>query len=90
MSQRVLYFDCFSGIAGDMTLGALIDLGADVNALRDALKTLPVEGWTLETQVERKMGLRGIIHDDSHSIHQKTVGAPISSPNRQKFDLDVR
>ena len=42
--DRVLYFDCFSGIAGDMTLGALIDLGLDVEALRAALATLPLDG----------------------------------------------
>ena len=59
-SERVLYFDCFSGVAGDMTLGALLDLGVDVDALRAALQTLPVGGWTLGVETTRKMGLRGL------------------------------
>ncbi len=60
MSERVLYFDCFSGIAGDMTLGALIDLGLDVNELKSALESLPIDGWTLDASVGRQMGLRGV------------------------------
>lgn len=34
---RVLHFDCFSGISGDMTLGALIDAGVDAAAVRAGL-----------------------------------------------------
>ena len=60
MSERILYFDCFSGLAGDMTLGAMVDLGLDVDALRAALGSLPVEGWTLEARPRMKMGIRGI------------------------------
>jgi uncharacterized protein (TIGR00299 family) protein len=37
---RALHFDCFSGISGDMTLGALIDLGVDTDAIRSALDSL--------------------------------------------------
>jgi uncharacterized protein (TIGR00299 family) protein len=37
---RALHFDCFSGISGDMTLGALIDLGVDADAIRSALDSL--------------------------------------------------
>ena len=59
MSERILYFDCFSGLAGDMTLGAMVDLGLDVDALRTALASLPVEGWTLEAHPRIKMGIAG-------------------------------
>jgi uncharacterized protein (TIGR00299 family) protein len=40
--MRVLYFDAFSGISGDMTLGALIDLGVDFEQIKSRLETLPM------------------------------------------------
>jgi uncharacterized protein (TIGR00299 family) protein len=46
--MKTLYFDCFSGISGDMTIGALLDLGLDLEYLRSELKKLPVEGYQIE------------------------------------------
>ena len=43
--MRVAYFDCFAGISGDMTLGALIDAGADVEMLREGLASLDLPAW---------------------------------------------
>ncbi len=43
-----LHFDCFSGISGDMTLGALVDLGLSPRALRQGLKALPLSGYRLK------------------------------------------
>jgi len=60
MAEKILYFDCFSGIAGDMTLGALIDLGVDQVELNAALAKLPVDDWSLDVQVDRRRGLRGV------------------------------
>jgi len=40
--MKVLYFDCFSGVAGDMTLGALLGLGVDFAAWKEGLATLPI------------------------------------------------
>ncbi len=52
--MKTLYFDCFSGISGDMTLGALIDVGLDFDYLRVELGKLPVEGFDLQlSRVER-------------------------------------
>src|SRR5262245_7611591 len=45
--MRTLYFDCFSGISGDMTIGALLDLGLDFDYLKTELGKLPVEGYEL-------------------------------------------
>ena len=42
---KVLYFDCFSGAAGDLILGALIDAGLPLDALKQALGSLGVAGW---------------------------------------------
>src|SRR2546422_11066873 len=54
-SVRVAHFDCFSGISGDMTLGALIDAGVDAEAIRRGIASLglPVE---LEVEKVRKGG----------------------------------
>src|SRR5262245_42915255 len=47
-TMKTLYFDCFSGISGDMTIGALLDLGLDLDYLGTELKKLPVEGYQLK------------------------------------------
>ncbi|MEE2788595.1 MAG: nickel pincer cofactor biosynthesis protein LarC [Myxococcota bacterium] len=73
MVERLLYFDCFSGIAGDMTLGALIDLGVDADSMIADLKTMPLDGWTLTHRIERRMGLRGV------DVHVR-VGEQIEGP----------
>jgi uncharacterized protein (TIGR00299 family) protein len=46
--MKTLYFDCFSGIAGDMTIAGLLDLGLDFDYLKTELKKLPVEGYGLK------------------------------------------
>jgi len=46
--MKTLYFDCFSGISGDMAIGALLDLGLDFEYLKTELKKLPVEGYELK------------------------------------------
>jgi pyridinium-3,5-bisthiocarboxylic acid mononucleotide nickel chelatase len=43
--QRILYYDCFAGISGDMNLGALIHLGVDPDYLKTELKKLNIDGF---------------------------------------------
>ncbi len=47
MQVKTLYFDCFSGISGDMTIGALLDAGLDFNYLKTEIGKLPVDGFEL-------------------------------------------
>ncbi len=55
--MNLAYFDCFSGISGDMTLGALIDAGCDVAHLRKELTALEVAGWELSAEKIWKNGM---------------------------------
>ena len=52
-----LYWECYSGISGDMVTGALLDLGAPEQELRKQLATLPLEGYTIEIKKEWKQGM---------------------------------
>jgi hypothetical protein len=55
--MKLAYFDCFSGISGDMTLGALVDAGCPVEYLRSELQSLQVPGWTLSAEKVWKNGM---------------------------------
>jgi pyridinium-3,5-bisthiocarboxylic acid mononucleotide nickel chelatase len=57
--MRVAYFDCIAGISGDMTLGALIDAGADFDAIREELAKLPLEPFDLELEDAETAGFHG-------------------------------
>jgi len=51
---KIAYFDCFSGISGDMCLGALVDAGISTKILEKELKKIPIEGYKLTSKkVER-------------------------------------
>jgi uncharacterized protein (TIGR00299 family) protein len=54
------WFDCFSGISGDMCLGALVDAGASFDSLKRSLKKLPLQGYTLKRSDVMRSGLRAL------------------------------
>src|ERR1700747_2141434 len=55
--MKLAYFDCFSGISGDMTLGALVDAGCSLEHLRTELRNLQVPGWELSAEKVWKNGM---------------------------------
>lgn len=57
--MRILYYDCFAGISGDMNLGAMIDLGVDPEYLKAELQKLNIEGFHLEIQKDIRRGVSG-------------------------------
>ncbi|MDR2470155.1 MAG: nickel pincer cofactor biosynthesis protein LarC [Tannerella sp.] len=56
--MKILYFDCFAGISGDMTLSALLDVGVEAERLVSELKKLHLDGWTLHVSEVSKHGIR--------------------------------
>ena len=73
--MRILYYDCFAGISGDMNLGALIDLGVDGNYLKTELGKLNIEGFHLEIRKDERRGISGtkadvIIENQENEKHR--------------------
>ena len=70
---KTLYLECYSGISGDMTVAALLDLGADQTVLENVLESLPVSGF--QTKVSRvvKSGIDAcdfdVVLDKEHENH---------------------
>jgi len=60
---KVAYFDCFSGISGDMTLGALVDAGLDRSLLMESLNSLGLEGFNIEFKNESRGCIAGVRAD---------------------------
>jgi len=56
--MKIAYFDCFSGISGDMILGALVDAGAPFEKLKDGLSQLNLEGYAITASTVLKKGIR--------------------------------
>ena len=60
MNERILYIEAPDGISGDMTLGALIDLGVDVQAIRAELDKLVPDEYSIEPRPFERNGIHGI------------------------------
>lgn len=82
--MRALYFDCFSGISGDMTLGALLDLGIDTDQFRNELDKLNLDEFDIIISNKVKNGIVGTdvevrLHEEhehthnSHSHHARNL-----------------
>lgn len=73
MEKKILYLECESGISGDMTVAALLDLGADQEALERVLQSLPVDGFHTVVSRVKKAGLDmcdfDVVLDQAHENH---------------------
>ena len=71
---RLAWFHCFSGIAGDMALGSLIDAGADIDEVRSLLRRLPVDGWSLDVEPVLRGGIAAtnvhVIAPETNVVHR--------------------
>ena len=71
--KKTMYLECQSGISGDMTVAALLDLGADEEVLKKALSSLPVSGFQIQISRVKKAGLDvcdfDVLLDEAHENH---------------------
>lgn len=71
--MKILYFDCFSGISGDMVLGAMTDAGVDIEAVRKELKKLNLSGYKLRISNVKRKGIKGtkvdVVVDKKRHFH---------------------
>ena len=70
---KTLYLECNAGISGDMTVAALLDLGASQEVLQEVLKSIPVNGFSVEIGRVKKAGIDccdfRVILDHEHENH---------------------
>jgi uncharacterized protein (TIGR00299 family) protein len=69
VETKTLYLDIFSGISGDMFIGALLDLGVDAHELEHELQKLPLDGYHLHVSRAHKAAIEGIKFD-VHLAHE--------------------
>ncbi len=89
---KLLFFDCFSGVAGDMTVAALLDLGVPLAIIEEALETLPVEGYAIQVTQASDSGIAATGFDVNveasqpersfASINALLEAAPLDEPTR--------
>lgn len=75
--MKIAYFDCFAGISGDMTLGALIGVGADPEKLRESLSSLGVDGYRIEVGTTEKSHIAATDVEvvlEHHQHHHRRLG----------------
>ena len=79
MEDKTLYLECFSGISGDMTVAALLDLGADKDVLLQALESLNIQGFKIRIGRTVKCGIDACDFDvilDSEVKHTHSHAIP--------------
>jgi pyridinium-3,5-bisthiocarboxylic acid mononucleotide nickel chelatase len=90
--MKLAYFDCFSGISGDMTLGALVDSGCPVEHLRAELRGLLVTGWELSAEKVWKSGVAAtyVTVKTADQTQHRSLGAILEILKNSRLPLPVR
>jgi len=90
--MKLAYFDCFSGISGDMTLGALVDTGVSLEHLREQLRGLEVPGWEIASEKVWKNGMSSTyvrVKTEDQTKH-RSLTAILEILQRSKLSSRVR
>ncbi|MCP2238948.1 nickel pincer cofactor biosynthesis protein LarC [Thermoanaerobacterium thermosaccharolyticum] len=91
--MKLLYFDCFSGISGDMTISSLLSHGIDVEKFKEELRGLSLEGYELVFGTAEKNGIAAntfkVVCDDNHH-HHRTMKDIEDIINKSSLNEDVK
>lgn len=95
--MRIAYLDCASGISGDMTLGALVDAGADLAQIQAGIDSLGLPSCRLVSSIVKKNGFRGtqiqVEHEPEHKhrhLHHITAMIEGSTLSTRQKELATR
>jgi len=74
--MKIAYFDCFSGISGDMVLGALVSAGCEVAQMEAHLRRLPLTDWNIAAKKVKRNGLAAtqVLVEYGESRHHRSLG----------------
>lgn len=84
---KIVYFDCFSGISGDMTLGAFVDAGLDLNILKEQLAKLHLHGYEISAEKVKRTGISGTKVHVIVSRNNKHIASHHNHHHNSHFNL---
>ncbi len=84
--MKLLYYDCFAGISGDMNLGAMIDLGVDPEVLRKELRKIEIGSYEIQVKRDQRRGIFGTKVD---VILPSGEGAPAAHGHGHRSFKDI-
>jgi len=92
--RRIAYFDCFSGISGDMTVAAFLDAGLKLPTLKKRLRLLNIGGYTIDAYKESRNGIQGtkfdVKIDDKRRFKKSTLKDIKKIINKSRLSLAVK
>jgi hypothetical protein len=98
--MKILYYDCFAGISGDMNLGAMIDLGVDQKYLLKEIGNLPINSYKIKVYKDKRGGITGTKVDvivspqkkisSRHSLKERTFRDIAGIIKQSKLSTNVK
>ena len=92
--MKILYFDCFSGISGDMAVGALLDLGVSIDYLKSELDKLKLEGYKIDVKKVNKKGIIApkfnVIIDKKSKVHERNYNNILSIIEKSELSREIK
>ena len=93
--MKTAYFDAFSGLSGDMIVGAILDCGADFGELERAIKSMPIAGYRLSTRRKTLSGISALkfdvaVTEPQPERHFGEIRALIDSSPARRYDQTSR